>query len=35
VERATRDEPPIWPPDLRFVRSRAYGETTLWYGHSP
>lgn len=32
VERATRDGAPPWPMGLREVRSRRYGEGTLWYG---
>ena len=32
VERATRGRPPAWPTGLRALRSRRYGETTLWYG---
>lgn len=29
AERATRDEPPAWPPSLPETWSRRYGETTL------
>lgn len=29
VERATRSPGPTWPPGIRAVRSRRYGETTL------
>jgi len=32
LERATRDAPPVWPPGLVPLRSRRYGEGTLWYG---
>jgi 16S rRNA (guanine966-N2)-methyltransferase len=32
VERATRDEPWVWPKPLVAVRERRYGEGTLWYG---
>ncbi|SHM31249.1 16S rRNA (guanine(966)-N(2))-methyltransferase RsmD [Cryptosporangium aurantiacum] len=32
VERATRDEPWMWPKPLVAVRERRYGEGTLWYG---
>ncbi|MGA8115246.1 MAG: 16S rRNA (guanine(966)-N(2))-methyltransferase RsmD [Actinocatenispora sp.] len=32
VERATRSGEPPWAPDLDPIRSRRYGETTLWYG---
>lgn len=32
VERATRSGPPSWPPEVTEMRSRRYGETTLWYG---
>lgn len=31
VERATRD-PFTWPAGIEPVRSKKYGETTLWYG---
>jgi 16S rRNA (guanine966-N2)-methyltransferase len=32
VERATRDPALDWPAGLEPVRSRRYGESTLWYG---
>lgn len=32
VERASRDGEPPWPPTVSDVRSRRYGDTTLWYG---
>jgi 16S rRNA (guanine966-N2)-methyltransferase len=32
VERATRDPELSWPGGLEPVQSRAYGDTTLWYG---
>jgi 16S rRNA (guanine966-N2)-methyltransferase len=32
VERATRDQPWVWPKPLVAVRERRYGEGTLWYG---
>jgi 16S rRNA (guanine(966)-N(2))-methyltransferase RsmD len=32
VERGRRSEDLVWPPGLEPVRSRTYGETTLWYG---
>jgi 16S rRNA (guanine966-N2)-methyltransferase len=32
VERATRGPGPAWPEGLEPVRSRRYGEATLWYG---
>jgi len=32
VERASRDPAPAWPDGLRPMRSRRYGEGTLWYG---
>jgi 16S rRNA (guanine966-N2)-methyltransferase len=32
VERATRDPQLHWPDGLQPVRSRSYGEGTLWYG---
>jgi 16S rRNA (guanine966-N2)-methyltransferase len=31
VERATRD-PFVWPEGVEALRSKKYGETTLWYG---
>jgi 16S rRNA (guanine966-N2)-methyltransferase len=31
VERATRD-PFVWPDDAEGLRSKKYGETSLWYG---
>lgn len=34
VERATRGEPVGWPPGLEAIRSRRYGDTTLWYGRA-
>ena len=32
VERASRDRTWTWPAGLSAVRSRRYGDTTLWYG---
>lgn len=32
AERRTRDPDLAWPDGLRAVRSRRYGEATLWYG---
>ncbi len=32
VERRTRGAAPTWPAGLEPVRSRRYGEATLWYG---
>lgn len=32
VERRTRGDGPTWPEGLVAVRSRRYGEATLWYG---
>jgi 16S rRNA (guanine966-N2)-methyltransferase len=32
VERASRGEPPAWPAGIEALRSRRYGEATLWYG---
>ncbi len=32
VERRTRGPEPTWPAGLEPVRSRRYGEATLWYG---
>jgi 16S rRNA (guanine966-N2)-methyltransferase len=34
VERSTRSPELTWPEGLSAVRSRKYGETTLWYGHA-
>jgi 16S rRNA (guanine966-N2)-methyltransferase len=34
VERATRSGPLTWPSGYEPVRSRKYGEATLWYGHA-
>ena len=34
VERATRGGPWNWPGGFEAVRSRTYGEATLWYGHA-
>jgi 16S rRNA (guanine966-N2)-methyltransferase len=33
VERASKDEW-TWPPAISAVRSRRYGDTTLWYGRT-
>jgi 16S rRNA (guanine966-N2)-methyltransferase len=32
VERASRDDPWIWPDGIAGERERRYGEGTLWYG---
>ena len=32
VERRTRGPAPTWPDGLEALRSRRYGEATLWYG---
>lgn len=32
VERASRAEPWVWPADIDALRSRGYGEGTVWYG---
>ncbi|CAM3234697.1 16S rRNA (guanine(966)-N(2))-methyltransferase RsmD [Stackebrandtia soli] len=32
VERATRGGAPDWPEGIEGLRSRRYGESTLWYG---
>ena len=32
VERRSRGPAPTWPQGLEGVRSRRYGEATLWYG---
>ena len=34
VERATRNDPWVWPAGFHPDRSRAYGEGSLWYGHA-
>lgn len=34
VERATRGGDFAWPAGFESDRTRAYGETTLWYGHA-
>lgn len=34
VERATRGGPWAWPAGIVEVRSRRYGEATLWYGRA-
>src|ERR1700738_4193319 len=33
VERASRDPEWLWPEGFNALRSRAYGEGTVWYGH--
>jgi 16S rRNA (guanine966-N2)-methyltransferase len=32
VERSSRGGGPTWPPSLRSIKQRRYGEGTLWYG---
>ena len=32
LERSSRSEPPVWPPEIIEQDRRRYGETTLWYG---
>lgn len=34
VERSARSPEPTWPVGFEDVRSRKYGESTLWYGHA-
>ncbi len=34
VERSTRGGPWAWPEGIDAVRSRRYGEATLWYGRA-
>jgi len=34
LERSTRDPDLAWPEGFRGLRSKRYGETTLWYGHA-
>jgi 16S rRNA (guanine966-N2)-methyltransferase len=31
VERSTRSPEPAWPAGLELDRTRAYGETALWW----
>lgn len=35
VERSSRSPEPAWPHGFEAVRSRKYGETTLWYAAAP
>jgi 16S rRNA (guanine966-N2)-methyltransferase len=35
VERASRGSEPAWPVGLEALRSRRYGEATVWYGRRP
>lgn len=32
VERDRRNRSPVWPPGVTPLKSRGYGEATLWYG---
>jgi 16S rRNA (guanine(966)-N(2))-methyltransferase RsmD len=32
VERDRRSREPVWPPGVDTLKSRGYGEATLWYG---
>jgi 16S rRNA (guanine966-N2)-methyltransferase len=32
VERSRRSQPWTWPPGVRALRDRRYGDTLLWYG---
>ena len=34
VERSRRSDGPAWPAGIEALRSRDYGETTLWYGRA-
>jgi len=34
IERSARSPEPGWPASFTDIRSRKYGETTLWYGHA-
>jgi len=34
VERSARSPEPAWPDGFEDIRSRKYGESTLWYGHA-
>jgi 16S rRNA (guanine966-N2)-methyltransferase len=35
VERSARDPEWAWPGEITAVKSRSYGEATLWYGRRP
>lgn len=35
VERSSRSPEPLWPAGFEPLRSRKYGETTLWYASAP
>lgn len=35
VERSSRSPEPTWPAGIEPIRSRAYGETTLWFAEIP
>jgi 16S rRNA (guanine966-N2)-methyltransferase len=34
VERSARSPEPSWPAAFEDIRSKKYGESTLWYGHA-
>jgi len=34
LERGSRTGDPVWPDGFTGLRSKKYGETTLWYGHA-
>jgi 16S rRNA (guanine966-N2)-methyltransferase len=34
VERSSRSPEPMWPAGVEAIRSRAYGETTLWFAEA-
>jgi 16S rRNA (guanine966-N2)-methyltransferase len=34
LERATRSGPPAWPGAVSALKSRRYGDSTLWYGRA-
>ena len=34
VERSARSPEPTWPKLFEDIRSKKYGESTLWYGHA-
>ena len=34
IERSARSPEPVWPAGFEEIRSRRYGESTLWYGHA-
>jgi 16S rRNA (guanine966-N2)-methyltransferase len=35
VERSSRSPEPRWPDGLEALRSKSYGETTVWFAQPP